>query len=63
MKGIIIDKCKEQPKLFYRYVNGKLKNKQEIEKLRQDNTEYIEDMEMAEIMSEHFKAVFTRENV
>ena len=24
----ITDKCKENPKLFYRYVNDKLKNKQ-----------------------------------
>ena len=47
--------------MFYRYVNDKLKNKHEIEKLRQDNIEYNDDLEMAEIMNKHFHAVFTRE--
>ncbi|XP_076062422.1 uncharacterized protein LOC143037755 [Oratosquilla oratoria] len=59
----IIDKCKEQPKLFYRYVNGKLKNKQELVKLCQGNIEYTEDLEMAEVMNNHFKSVFTREKI
>ena len=49
-------------KLFYRYVNGKLKTNHNIEKLRRGNIEYTEDHEMAEIMSEHFNEVFTREN-
>ena len=57
----VIDKCKEQPKLFYRYVNGKLKNKHDIGKLRKENIEYTEDQEMAEVMSDHFSEVFTRE--
>ena len=38
----IVDKCKEEPKLFYRYINGKLKNKDEIIKLV-DNGKIIED--------------------
>ena len=33
-----------------------------MEKLREGNIEYIEDQEMAEIMSEQFNEVFTREN-
>ena len=49
-------------KLFYRYVNGKLKTNHNIEKLRRGNIEYTEDQEVAEIMSEHFNEVFTREN-
>ena len=48
-------------KLFYRYVNGKLKTNHNIEKLRRGNIEYT-DQEMAKIMSEHFNEVFTREN-
>ena len=58
----IIGKCKDQPKLFYRYVIGKLKNKHVIEKLNRDSAEYSEDLEMAEVMNEHFQAVFTRES-
>ena len=58
----IIRKCKDQPKLFYRYVNGKLKNKHVIEKLSRDGAEYSEDLEMAEVINEHFQAVFTRES-
>ena len=57
----IIDKCKEQPKLFYRYINGKMTHKHEIEKLKWNNEEYNEDLQMAEIMNEHFQGVFTRE--
>ena len=30
----IVKKCKEEPKLFYRYVNGKLKHKDGIDKLK-----------------------------
>ena len=49
----IIDKCKDQPKLFYRYVNRKLKSKHTIEKLCQNYVKYTEDLKMAEIMNEH----------
>ena len=28
----IVDKCKDQPKLFYRYTNGKLEKQKEIDK-------------------------------
>ena len=36
----IVEKCKDQPKLFYKYVNGKLKNRKEIVKLKVDNIIY-----------------------
>lgn len=58
----IINKCKDQPKLFHRYVNGKLKSKHTIEKLHRNDMEYIDDLEMAEIMNEHFQEVFTQES-
>ena len=59
----VIVKCKDQPKLFYRFVNNKVKHRQELEKLRKGGVEYTEEAEMAEIMNEHFKSVFTRENI
>ena len=59
----IIDKCKDQPKLFYGYVNSKLKNKKGIVKLKVDGKEYEEDLEIATKLSDHFQSVFTSESV
>lgn len=59
----IIEKCKDQPKLFYGYVNSKLKNRKGIEKLKVNGKEYKEDLEMATIMNDHFQSVFTVESV
>merc|ERR1712035_231967 len=36
-KKDIVEKCKDQPKLFYVYVNGKLKKKKGISKLKRDD--------------------------
>lgn len=58
----VINTCRDKPKLFYRYVNGKLKSKHEIEKLYKDGIEYSEEQDLVEIMSEHFQTVYTREN-
>ena len=58
----IIEKCKDQPKLFYGYVNSKLRNKKDIVKLKVDGKEYEEDIEIATIMSDHFQSVFTDES-
>ena len=30
----VVHKCQNEPKLFYRYLNGKMKNKQSIDKLK-----------------------------
>ena len=59
-KGVIA-KYEDQPKLFFRYVKGKLRDKHEVEKLYRNSEEYVEDLEMVEIMNEHFQEVFTRE--
>ena len=57
----IVEKCKNEPKLFYRFVNGKLKNKKEISKLKV-NGEFLEDEElMAEELNKCFQKVFTNE--
>ena len=58
----IVEKCKDQPKLFYRFVNSKLKNKEGISKLEVDKLEYTKASDMAEIMNDCFQKVFTRED-
>ncbi|XP_050695649.1 uncharacterized protein LOC126985138 [Eriocheir sinensis] len=58
----IIDKCKDQPKLFYRRVNGKIKNKETIDKLKMDGATYEDPAEMAEVMNNSFHRVFTKED-
>ena len=57
----IVDKCKEEPKLFYRFVNGKLKNKKEISRLKVDGSYVEEESEMAEALNNYFQEVFTKE--
>ena len=58
----IVDKCKDQPKLFYRFINGKLKKKEGISKLEVDDLEYIKAADMAEVMNDSFQKVFTLED-
>ena len=36
----IIEKCKIEPKLFYRYINGKMKSKGGVDKLKVEGTVY-----------------------
>ena len=56
-----MEKCKDEPRLFYRFVNGKLKNKKEISKLKVDG-EFLEDEKlMAEELNKYFQKVFTNE--
>lgn len=47
----IIDKCKDQPKLFYRYVIGKLNHREDISKLKINGKVYEDEIEMAELTS------------
>ena len=58
-----MEKCKDQPKLFYRFVNSKLKHKEGINKLVVDELEYTKAAEMAEVMNDCFQKVFTIEDV
>ena len=58
----IVEKCKEEPKLFYRYVNGKMKNRDSITKLRENDIIYEDPKEMSEILNRNFQMVFTRES-
>ena len=57
----IIDRCKNEPKLFYRFVNGKLKRKIRLDELRVDRVIYEDPKAMADMMNRSFNKVFTRE--
>ena len=58
----IVDKCKAEPKLFYRFVNGKLKAKSGISSLKVNGEVYENPSMQAEIMNKCFKSVFTKES-
>ena len=58
----IVEKCKEEPKLFYRFINGKLKTKEGINKLKVDGIIYEDKYSQAEIMNRRFQSVFTSES-
>ena len=55
----IVNKCKDHPKLFYRYINGKMKNKREISKLKINYEIYEDAEEMIEVMNNCLQSVFT----
>ena len=57
----IVKRCKEEPRLFYRYINGKMSNKETIDKLIKGDNVYETAQEMSEIMNESFKSVFILE--
>ena len=56
-----MDNCEEEPKLFYKYINGKITNKETIDKVRKEGRTYQTAEEISEIMNESFKTVFTEE--
>ena len=57
----IVDKCKDEPKLFYRFINGKLKKSDCVTKLKDGGKIFEEDKELAEILNKNFQKVFTQE--
>lgn len=57
----IIDKCKDQPRLFYRHVNNNIKNRESIESLEVNGVCSEDPREMAEAMNGCFRKVFTKE--
>ena len=54
----IVDKCKEEPKLFYRFINGK-KNTEIINRFKENNEVYENPKEMSEVPNKNFQKVFT----
>ena len=57
-----MDKCKDQPKLFYKYINGKLKNKEDISRITVGDDMIDDTKEMAEVFNRSFQSVFTEED-
>ena len=57
-----MEKQKNKPKLFYRYINGKIKNREGVDKLKVEDTVYKDALQQAEVMNKSFQTVFTREN-
>ena len=51
----IVDKCKEHPKLFYRFVNGKLKKRESIERLKGEQGIVDDPKNMAELLNNRFQ--------
>ena len=57
----IVEKCDKDPKMFYKFVNGKLNKKESVEKVRLGD-EIIENVkDIAEILNRSFCKVFTVE--
>jgi len=50
----MIEKCKDEPKMFYRYINGKIKNKEEINRLKVNAIVYEDALLQAEVMNKCF---------
>ena len=44
----IVDKCKAEPKLFYRFINGKLKHKESVARLKEHKKVYEDPKGMTE---------------
>ena len=58
----IMVRCKSDPRLFYRHINGKMKKREGILSLKIDGKISDEVHEMAEVMNECFQKVFTEED-
>ena len=58
----IVDKCKTQPKLFYRFINRKIKSKEKVERLRGEEGIIDDPKGMAELLNNRFQQVFTKES-
>ena len=54
----VVEKCENEPKLFYRYINGKMTGKETIDKLTKEGRVYQTAEEMSELMNESFRSVF-----
>ena len=57
----MVEKCENEPKLFYKYINEKMKSTETIDKIVKGRKTYQPTEELSEIMSESFKRVFTEE--
>ena len=58
----MIERSKNEPKLFYRYISGKMKSREGVDKLKVEGTVYRDALQQAEVMNKSFQTVFTRES-
>ena len=58
----IIDKCKEEPKLFYKHLKRKLNRREDIKTIRENGQIYENDKDISEVMNNNFQKVFTKES-
>ena len=45
----------KEPKLFYRFINGKIKYKENINRLKENNEVYEDPKEMSEVLNKNFR--------
>ena len=57
----IIDKSKDQPKLFYSYIKSKSKVKDKIQSVMDKGQNFVKEEEICEILNNSFQSVFTKE--
>ncbi len=57
-----MEKCKDKPKLFCKFINGKLKSKDEISMVKAGEETVDDPEEVAEVFNRYFHSVFTKEN-
>ena len=57
----VVEKCESDPKMFYKFINGKLNKKETIEKVKIGEEIYEDDGDIAEILNNNFCKVFTNE--
>ena len=59
----IVENCESEPKLFYKFINGKLNRKEVIEKVKVGEEIYEEVSDIVEILNNNFCKVFTTETL
>lgn len=59
----IVEKCEEEPKLFYKNIKGKMTSKETVNKIEKDGRKYEDAEETSEIMNECFKSRFYVEEI
>ena len=59
----IAKKCKTNPKAFWSYVSSKVKTRQTLSHLSNNNRLYFSDADKAELLNEFFSSVYTEEDI
>ena len=57
----IVNKCKDEPKLFHNYIKSKIKVKDKIQCLTDQGKTYSDEKEICELLNKKFQSVFTQE--